>query len=59
MMKSINDPEIIDWIDYMSDKLDKYEIYRNEYLAEFDQAPRNLRFYEDVLMPFCENTYYG
>ncbi|MBK6771204.1 MAG: hypothetical protein IPG78_03475 [Ignavibacteria bacterium] len=55
-MKSINDPEIIDWIDYMSDKLDKYEIYRNEYLAEFDQAPRNLRFYEDVLMPFCENT---
>lgn len=52
----INDPEIIDWLDFMSEKLDKYEIYRNEYLADFDQVPKNLKFYEDVVLPFCENT---
>lgn len=50
------EPKIVDWIDFMSEKLDKYEIYRNEYLADFDQVPKNLKFYEDVLLPFCENT---
>lgn len=47
---------VIDWIDFMSEKLDKYEIHRNEYLADFNLSPQSFRFYQDVLLPFCENT---
>jgi hypothetical protein len=43
------------WLDYFSEKLDKYEIYRNEYLSDFDQSPRFVRFYQDLVLPFCEN----
>ncbi len=53
----IFNPEVIDWLDFMAEKLDKYEIYRNEYLSDYDQAPRNIYFYKDVVLPFCENTF--
>jgi len=47
---------VIDWIDFMSEKLDKYEIHRNEYLADYSLSPQSFRFYKDVILPFCENT---
>lgn len=47
---------IIEWIDAMSGSLDKYEIRRNEYLADFDLSPQNFALYRDVLLPFCEST---
>jgi len=47
---------ISDWIDFMSEKLDKYEIHRNEYLADYSLSPQSFRFYKDVILPFCENT---
>lgn len=47
---------IVDWIDFMSEKLDKYEIHRNEYLADYNLSPQSFRFYQDVILPFCENT---
>lgn len=47
---------IIEWIDFMSEKLDKYEIHRNEYLADFNLSPQYFRFYQDGVLPFCENT---
>lgn len=50
------DKKVIEWIDLMSEKLDKYEIARNEYLADYEQAPKTFKFYKDVILPFCENT---
>lgn len=47
---------VIDWIDFMSEKLDKYEIHRNEYLADYSLSPQSFLFYKDVILPFCENT---
>lgn len=47
---------IIEWIDFMSEKLDKYEIHRSEYLADFNLSPQYFRFYQDGVLPFCENT---
>lgn len=56
-LKNLNRQEfIIDWIDFMSEKLDKYEIHRNEYLADFNLSPQSFSFYQDVVLPFCENT---
>lgn len=56
-IKELNRHEsVIEWIDFMSEKLDKYEIHRNEYLADFNLSPQNFRFYQDVVLPFCENT---
>jgi hypothetical protein len=51
-----NTPLFADWLDYFGDRLDKYEIYRNEYLSDFDQSPKFLKFYKDLVLPFCENT---
>lgn len=48
--------EIDEWIDVMTERLDKYEIARNEYLADYDRSPQTFRFYRDVILPFCENT---
>jgi hypothetical protein len=50
-----NKEDFATWLDYFSEKLDKYEIYRNEYLADFDQSPKFVRFYQDLILPFCEN----
>lgn len=50
------DDFVIDWIDFMSEKLDKYEIHRNEYLANYNLSPQSFRFYQDVILPFAENT---
>lgn len=47
---------ITEWIDFMSEKLDKYEIRRNEYLADYSLSPQSFYFYQDVILPFCENT---
>ena len=56
-LKTLNEnKDVIDWIDFMSEKLDKYEIHRNEYLADYSLSPQSFRFYEDVILPFCENT---
>ena len=56
-LKTLNkNEEVIDWIDFMSEKLDKYEIHRNEYLADYSLSPQSFRFYKDVILPFCENT---
>lgn len=46
-----------DWLDYFGDKLDKYEIYRNEYLSDFDLSPKSIMFYRDLILPFCENMF--
>jgi hypothetical protein len=48
--------KIVDWLDFMSEKLDKYETHRNEYLADYSLSPQSFRFYKDVILPFCENT---
>lgn len=50
------DENVTDWIDFMSEKLDKYEIHRNEYLADYSLSPQSFRFYKDVILPFCENS---
>jgi len=47
---------IIEWIDLMSEKLDLYEVSRNEYLAEFKLPAKNANIYQDVILPFCENA---
>ena len=52
-----NTPVFADWLDYFGDRLDKYEIYRNEYLSDFDQSPKFLKFYKDLVLPFCENMF--
>jgi hypothetical protein len=48
--------EVDEWIDVMTERLDKYEIARNEYLADYDRSPQTFRLYRDVILPFCENT---
>jgi hypothetical protein len=48
--------ELVDWMDLMTDRLNKYEISRNEYLADYEQSPKNYHFYRDIILPFCENT---
>jgi hypothetical protein len=50
-------PVFADWLDHLSDRLDKYEIYRNEYLSDFDLAPKSVKFYRDLVLPFCENLF--
>ncbi|MDI9338417.1 MAG: hypothetical protein QM539_08325, partial [Alphaproteobacteria bacterium] len=49
-------PEVIAWIDFMSEKIDLLEIERNEFLADYDLSPKNLMFYQDIILPMCENT---
>lgn len=55
-VKDLLPTEIDEWIDVMTERLDKYEIARNEYLADYDRSPQTFRFYRDVILPFCENT---
>lgn len=52
-----NSPLFAAWLDYFADKLDKYEIYRNEYLSDFDLSPKSIMFYKDLVLPFCENMF--
>jgi hypothetical protein len=47
---------VIEWVDLMSEKLDLYEVSRNEYLAEFKLPAKNAYIYQDVILPFCENV---
>lgn len=50
------DTAIENWLDYMGEKLDLFEVARNEFLAEYKLPAKNVMFYRDVIMPFCENT---
>ncbi len=52
----INTPTVINWLDHMSEKLDLFEVARNEFLAEYNLPAKNVQFYRDVVLPFCENT---
>lgn len=47
---------VVDWLDYMGEKLDLFEVARNEFLADTKLPPKNLMFYRHVILPFCENT---
>jgi len=48
---------VVQWLDYMTGRLDEYEIERNEYLSAYgEQAPASFRFFEDVVLGFAENT---
>ncbi len=51
-----NTPEIESWLDYMGEKLDLFEVARNEFLAEYKLPAKNAMLYRDVILPFCENT---
>ena len=44
------------WLDYMGEKLDLFEVARNEFLAEYKLPAKNAMLYRDVILPFCENT---
>lgn len=44
------------WLDYMSEKLDLFEVTRNEFLAEYVLPTKNAMLYRNILLPFCENT---
>lgn len=49
--------DVVQWLDYMTGRLDEYEIERNEYLSAYgEQAPASFRFFEDVVLGFAENT---
>lgn len=49
--------DVIQWLDYMTGRLDEYEVERNEYLSAYtDQAPASYRFFQDVVLGFAENT---
>lgn len=54
--KFLATPEIVDWLDYMGEKLDLFEVARNEFLAEYNLPAKNVMLYRDVILPFCENT---
>jgi hypothetical protein len=48
--------DVIQWLDYMTGRLDEYEVERNEYLSAYtDQAPSSYRFFQDVVLGFAEN----
>ena len=55
--RNIFSPMFADWLDHFSDRLDKYEIYRNEYLSDFDLSPKSLMFFRDLVLPLCENMF--
>ncbi len=48
--------EIESWLDYMGEKLDLFEVARNEFLAGYKMPAKNAMLYRDVVLPFCENT---
>jgi hypothetical protein len=47
---------VVHWMDTMKERLDHYEVHRNEYLSDMRLPPRNVKFLREVLLPFCENT---
>lgn len=49
-------PSIENWLDFMGEKLDLFEVARNEFLAEYKLPAKNAMLYRDVILPFCENT---
>lgn len=51
-----NEDVIANWLDYMGEKLDLFEVARNEFLAEYKLPAKNAMLYRDVILPFCENT---
>ena len=51
-----DNPAIEEWLDYMGEKLDLFEVARNEFLAEYKLPAKNAMLYRDVILPFCENT---
>jgi hypothetical protein len=49
--------DVTQWLDYMTGRLDEYEVERNEYLAAYrEQAPASFRFFQDVVLGFAENA---
>lgn len=46
----------VHWMDTMKERLDHYEVHRNEFLSDMRLPPRNVKFLREVLLPFCENT---
>lgn len=46
----------IHWMETMKERLDHYEVHRNEFLSDMRLPPRNVKFLREVLLPFCENT---
>jgi len=49
--------EVVEWLDYVTEKLNEYQIHRNEYLANFtNQSPVPTKFYRDLVLDFTENT---
>lgn len=53
---SIRESYVSDWIDTMKDRLDIYEVNRNEFLANYLMPPKNLMLYRDIILPFSENV---
>ena len=51
-----HDINVKKWIEFATEKFNQYEIARSEYVADYDNAPRNIQFYKDLILPFCENT---
>jgi hypothetical protein len=51
----LEDKCVIQWIDTMKEKLDMYEVQRNEFLADYKLPPKNIQFYRDIILPFVEN----
>jgi hypothetical protein len=51
-----HEESIAEWLDYMGEKLDLFEVARNEFLAEYKLPAKNAMLYRDVILPFCENT---
>jgi hypothetical protein len=50
------DLPIVAWLSYMKDVLARYKTERNEFLADFTLPARTVSFFNQVIMPFCENT---
>ena len=55
-IKFKDNTDIESWLDYMGEKLDLFEVARNEFLAEYKLPAKNAMLYRDVILPFCENT---
>lgn len=55
-LKPYEEDDVVKWIELMKDRLDRYEVERNEFTADYRMVPKNVMFYREVLLPFAENT---
>ncbi len=56
-LRELNADQVVtEWIDFMAEKLDKYQTSRHEYVTNPGLSPQNIFFYKDLILPFVENT---